>query len=169
MSLIKPLALASLALLALAGCATTGESTPFEKTGEFIYTRGSSASFSDDRVVSTNGNFSKRSDGSWAGMLDGQLYNLKVTENRIRGTNFNFTWENVDRGFRGQGIIQGQMIKVDVTASQLVVRAFNKTISLPRTSESTFGSGPSSVILEGEALQLPMPQSVLALLAMARG
>lgn len=169
MSLLKPLALASVALVALAGCATTGESTPFEKTGEFIYTRGSSASFSDDQVVSSSGNFSKRSDGSWAGMLDGQLYNLKVTENRIRGVNFNFTWENVDRGFRGQGLIQGQMVKIDVTASQLVVRAFNKTISLPRTSETTFGSGPSSVILEGEALQLPMPQSVLALLSLARG
>lgn len=168
MSLIKPIALATVALVALAGCATTPEA-PFEKTGEFIYSRGSSASFSDDRVVSTNGNFSKRSDDTWAGMLDGQLYNLKVTENRIRGVNFNFTWENVDRGFRGQGLIQGQMIKIDVTASQLVVRAFNKSITLPRTDEATFGSGPSTVTLEGEALQLPMPQSVLALLAMARG
>lgn len=169
MSLFKPLALASLTLLALTGCATTGASTEFAKTGEFIYTRGNSASFSDDRVVSANGNFSKRSDGGWGGTLDGQLYNLKVSDNRIHGVNFNFTWENIDRGFRGQGIIQGQMVKIDVTASQLVIRAFNKNITLARTSETTFGSGPSSIILEGEALQLPMPQSVFALLALARG
>ncbi len=154
-----------LAALALVACSTTPDK-PFVKTGEFVFTRGTSASFSEDRVVGSGVAFNKRSDGSWGGTLGTQLYNLTVTDNRVTGVNFNFTWQNVDGGFSGQGLIQSDMVKIEVTANQILVRNGRKQLALPRTSENTFGTANSRIVLEGDALQLPMPQSLLALLAL---
>lgn len=154
-----------LAVLALAACSSTPEK-PFEKTGEFVYTRGTSASFSDDRVVGSGVAFNKRGDGSWGGTLGSQLYNLNVTDNRVTGVNFNFTWQNVDQGFSGQGLVQGEMVKIEVTANQIMVRSGRKQLALPRTADNTFGTGTSRIVLEGDALKLPMPQSLLSLLAL---
>lgn len=154
-----------LAALALVACSSTPEK-PFVKTGEFVYTRGTSASFSDDRVVGSGVAFNKRDDGSWGGTIGTQLYNLNVTDNRMSGVNFNFTWQNVDQGFSGQGLIQGDMVKIEVTAQQILVRNGRKQLALGRTDETTFGTGNNRIVLEGAALQLPMPQTVLSLLAL---
>ena len=88
----------ALGMLALGACATTSSGAPaaaeaeFVKTGEIFYTRGGSAAFSADRVVGPNINFSKRADGTWAGVLKDQLYNLKVSEGRMVANNLLFTW-----------------------------------------------------------------------------
>lgn len=157
-----------LAVLALAACSSTPEK-PYVKTGEFIYAKGNSASFNDERVIGSGVSFNKRGDGTWGGTIGTQLYNLTVTDDRVSGVNFNFTWQNVNRGFTGQGLIQNKMVKIEVTNSQLVVRNGSKMLSLQRTDENTFGEGANRVVLEGDALQLPMPQTVLALIAIAGG
>lgn len=163
----------ALGMLALGACATTtsaaGEpaaAEEFVKTGEILYTRGGSTAFSADRVVGPNINFSKRADGSWAGVLKDQLYNVKVSEGRMVANNLLFTWQESLEGFRGEGRLQGRYFRFEVSDQQLIIRASNHSLTLPASGPGVFGNTTNSVQLKGEAAYLPppMPQFALALM-----
>jgi hypothetical protein len=161
-------------MLALGACATTtstsGEAAApeadFVKTGEIVYTRGGSAAFSADRVVGPNINFSKRADGSWAGVLKDQLYNVKVSPGRMVANNLLFTWEESLEGFRGEGRLQGRYFRFEVNEQQLIIRASNQSLTLPASGPGIYGNTTNSVQLKGDAATLPPPMPQFALTLM---
>ncbi len=160
-------------LCAAAACAGRGQApqapqatdSSYKPQGEFLSTRGYSASFDETRVVGSRVNVSRRDDGSWAGILNGQPLTFTVEDHRIVGPNFEFTWTETDGGIDGRGIVRGQMVRVTVDAENLYIRNGPQNWSLWKTSEGVYQDSRSTITLKGRALELPMPQTLFALLS----
>ena len=166
-----PLKALSLVVLSTALACAGAEKAPatsepdFAAQGEFVSTRGYSAAFDATRGVGSRGNVSKRDDGSWAGMLAGELVTGTVTGERITGPNFDFTWSRTDQGLDGRGVVRGEMVRITVEDERLYIRNGQQNWSLWQTAEGVYQDSRSTITLKGQARELPMPQTLFSLLS----
>lgn len=166
--------LSLLALCSVAACATSTSgqaaeaptSKPgFTPQGEFTSTRGYSASFDETRVVGPRVEVSQRDDGTWAGVLLGNPVTVTLEGQRLVGPNFEFTWTQTENGLDGRGVVRGQLVRVTVDEENLYIRNGAQNWSLQKTSEGVYQDTRSTITLKGRALELPMPQTMFALLS----
>jgi len=161
-------------LLLLGACATAAPLSgaapaPFEATGGFAY-RGSGASFSGDRVVSPDIEVSKRSDGSWAGRIGGEVFDVNVRNSGMRGASTLVTWDETPTGVIIDGMLNGVVMHFEVDDKRVLVRTGGgvthqgtpRSFTLGRLDHEHFQSGFE---LRGLAAELhpPEPQFALAL------
>jgi hypothetical protein len=143
----------------------------FKPTGEvLLYSR--TVSFDAVRVRSPDLNMTKRTDGSWGGILENQAVDVSVTENKITGVNFLLTREMSD-GKRTviTGQFQGRIYRFEFDENEIMFRAPSKSMTYPgrqvAKDQTTYGPR-GDVQLRGEAgsENPPWPQIAFALLAL---
>jgi hypothetical protein len=141
-----------------------GEYTPI---GEVLFSGGESASFSAVRVRAPNMNLSRRTDDSWSGTFDEEVFDVSVTKEFARGVGVTLALDQNDaKGFRVQGQWQGERVRFAVMQDKVSVHTEKMNFDLPRTGESAFGS-QGELKLKGAAAALPAewPQTAFALLS----
>lgn len=166
---LSRLAMAGL-MMGLLSCATTEGAqgtSDFQATGEVTSSLGSSVAFNDDRILGPEINLTRRSDGSWAGTINDTLVDIRVKEGNLHGIHIDLHWEPTDGGFKAQGLIGQRIVRVQVDEKSLEVQNGRTSASLWRTGPGSFEDTRGAMRLEGEAQQLKMPQTVLALLVAA--
>ncbi len=145
--------------------------TEFKPTGELLlYNR--TASFDAYRVRSIKCNLSKRTDGSWAGMLAERPIDVTVTERRLSGVELMLTREESDSHktvITGQ--FQGRIYRFEFDAHRALLRGPNVAFTLDgrevSPTQTTYGP-QGNLQLRGEAgsEDAPWPQMAFALMAM---
>lgn len=145
--------------------------TEFKPTGELLlYNR--TASFDAYRVRSVKCNLSKRTDGSWAGMLAERPIDVTVTDRRLSGVELMLTREESDGNktvITGQ--FQGRIYRFEFDAHRALLRGPNMAFTLDgrevSPTQTTYGP-QGNLQLRGEAggEDAPWPQMAFALMAM---
>ena len=167
----RPLLLLCSGLL-LGACALFPQPLP-ETTTEFVATGEVSlhlagAAFDAVRVRKPNVNLSKRSDGSWGGVMSGQAIDVSVTPNRLSGVNLTLKLEESGgpKGTVITGQFHGDIVRFEIGPEQAVIRTSNHSTTLTRSGPNTFGPR-GELELKGEAAlpEPPWPQFALAMLA----
>lgn len=145
--------------------------TEFKPTGEvFMYDR--SCGFDAVRVRSPSVNLSKRTDGSWGGVLDKEPVDVSVTDTTVRGVNFVLTREESSPGrlvITGQ--FRGRIYRFEFEEGIARIRGSRESLDFKTRApiENGVAYGPmKSLQLRGEAAaeSPPWPQLAFALLAM---
>jgi hypothetical protein len=104
-------------------CATTGPAAgPFVATGGFDY-RGTSASFSADRVLGSTFDISSRSDGSWAGRVGDDIVDLSMRFGALRGAQTTLSWTETPTGVTIDGMFYGQLMHFDLNDKVINVKS----------------------------------------------
>lgn len=156
--------------LALSACASTDGArgaSGFQPSGEVFSSLGSSVAFNDERILGPEINLTRRADGTWAGTINGTLVDIRVKEGNLHGIHIDLNWQPIEGGFKAQGLIGQRIVRVQVDEKWLEVQNGRTSASLWRTGPGTFEDTRGSMRLEGEAQDLKMPQTVLALLVAA--
>lgn len=167
----RPLALCA-SLCVLSGCAALfpasvpEAATEFKPTGELNF-YDKSASFDPWRVRAVNANITKRTDGSWGGMVRDEALDVTVTAQEITGALLKLVREDTADGYVITGQINGAIVRYEVLKDKLVIRTGRQSFTLGRRDATSFGSR-GEFTLAGEAAnpEAPWPQIGLALLAM---
>ena len=169
-------ALVTVALLALSSCnfptvVPEALNTEFKATGEvLLYDR--TAAFDAYRVRSPKCNMSKRTDGSWGGVLAERPIDVTVTANRISGVELMLTREASELNkivITGQ--FQGRIYRFELDDKRAIMRAPNVSFTLDGRQvgpqQTTYGQ-QGNLQLRGEAggENPPWPQLAFALMAM---
>jgi hypothetical protein len=145
--------------------------TEFKATGEvLLYNR--TASFDAYRVRSPKCNLSKRTDGSWGGVLAERPVDVSVTDTRISGVELMLTREKSE-GNRVviTGQFQGRIYRFELDENRVILRAPNNAYTLDGRQvgpqQTTYGPR-GDLQLRGEAGSdnPPWPQIGFALMAM---
>ena len=145
--------------------------TEFKATGEvLLYNR--TASFDAYRVRSPKCNLSRRTDGSWGGMMTDRPLDVSVTDTRISGVEFMLTREKSEGNHTViTGQFQGRIYRFEFDDGQALIRAPNNSITLlgrqVGPQQTTYGP-QGNLQLRGEAggENPPWPQIGFALMAM---
>lgn len=158
----------SLPCLLLTACATSSSIPEFSKTGEVSY-GPRSASFDDHRVLAPNMNVSRRSDGSWAGVVSAPsntVIDVEYVDGEIRGSNISLRVTEREDGVRIMGYWLGRQMRFELDDDAVRVMTPNRQFAISRRSRGVFGPA-GEFRLEGEAQRVhpPMPQFALALIA----
>lgn len=146
--------------------------TPFVPTGEVVlYDR--SVSFDAVRVRSPKANLARRTDGSWAGVLDGRPVDVSVTETRLTGVDLLLTRAE---SFPGvvviTGQVRGRMVRFELDDRRAKLWGPLGSVELTgrevEPTQTTYGP-QGNLELRGEAgdLEPPWPQLALALVALS--
>lgn len=145
--------------------------TEFKATGEvLLYDR--TASFDAYRVRSPSCNLSKRTDGSWAGVLAGRAIDVTVTDQRISGVELMLTREKSEGNktvITGQ--FQGRIYRFELDDERAIMRGPNMAFTLDGRqvgpSQTTYGPrGDLQLRGEAGAQSPPWPQVAFAFTAM---
>lgn len=163
------LAAACLAL-GLSACASTDGArgtSEFRPTGEVLSSLGSSVAFNDERIVGPEINLTRRDDGSWAGTINDTLVDIRVKDGNLHGIHIDLHWQPIEGGFKAQGLIGQRIVRVQVDEKWLEVQNGRTSASLWRTGPGSFEDTRGAMRLQGEAQELKMPQTLLALLVAA--
>ena len=145
--------------------------TEFKPTGEvLLYNR--TASFDAYRVRSVKCSISKRTDGSWGGVLAERAIDVSVTPTRISGVDLLLARDTSDPAkivYTGQ--FQGRIFRFELDDKRAILRAPSLSFSLDgkQTGPKQTTYGPQGNLqLRGEAADEnpPWPQLGLALMAM---
>lgn len=145
--------------------------TEFKATGEvLLYNR--TAAFDAYRVRSPKCNLSKRTDGSWGGVLAERPVDVSVTDRRISGVELMMTRELSDENklvITGQ--FQGRIYRFEFDDQRAIMRAPNMAFTLDgkQVAPHQITYGPQGNLqLKGEAGtdSPPWPQIAFALMAM---
>jgi hypothetical protein len=146
-------------------------SAEYKPTGEVkMYDRG--ATFDAVRVRSPYANLSKRTDGSWGGVLDKEAIDVSVTDTMVRGVNILLTREESSPGrivITGQ--FRGRMYRFELEQDIARIRAPVQSLDFKTRwpIDNGIAYGPmKSLALKGEAAaeNPPWPQLAFALIAM---
>jgi len=146
-------------------------SEEYKPTGEVkMYDRG--VTFDAVRVRSPYANLSKRTDGSWGGVLVRQPVDVTVTDTTVRGVNFVLTREESTAGrlvITGQ--FQGKIYRFEFEQDIARIRAPRQSLDFQTRWPIPNGIayGPmKSLSLTGDAAaeNPPWPQLAFALVAM---
>jgi hypothetical protein len=158
--------------LLVAACATTqgasAPETPYVPTGEVVL-RNRTASFDATRVRSPYMNLSRRSDGSWGGVIKEYPVDFSVTDTRISGVNFSMTREESEgRHLIITGQFQGRIFRFEFDTQRALIRAptTSATFEGMKAADGVVRYGPmGNLELRGEAASArpPWPQIGLAL------
>jgi hypothetical protein len=155
----------------LFGCAlpqvvpeASGELIP---TGEVLFSAGSSASFDGARVSSPEMSLSRRTDGSWGGIFQGQPFDVSVTPIAARGVGVVLTLEDDGAGvMKIIGQWHGRTVRYELAADHIAIRSHSHSFDLSRDALSASGR-EGELKLKGQAGEPhpPWPQIGFALLA----
>lgn len=164
-------ALLTLTLAMFGGCVTAQPlpetETEFVPTGEILL-GSKGAAFDAVRVRKPNVNLTKRSDGSWGGVLAGTGIDVSVTPKRVTGVGLTLVLEESggEKGTIITGQWQGNTVRFEIGPEQALIRTGKFSTTLTRSGEHTFGSR-GELEMKGEAAlaEPPWPQFGLALLA----
>lgn len=145
--------------------------TEFKATGEvLLYNR--TASFDAYRVRSPQCNLSKRTDGSWGGVIAERPIDVTVTDKRISGVEFMLTREQSEGNHTViTGQFQGRIYRFEFDDTRAIIRAPNSSFTLDGRqvgpNQTTYGP-QGNLQLRGEAggENPPWPQIGFALMAM---
>jgi hypothetical protein len=145
--------------------------TEFKPTGEvLLYNR--TASFDAYRVRSPKCNLSRRTDGSWGGVLAERPVDVTVTDRRISGVELMLTKEmSEDNKLVITGQFQGRIYRFELDDKRAIMRAPNNAFTLDGKQvgpqQTTYGPA-GNLQLRGEAgaENPPWPQIGFALMAM---
>ena len=157
---------------ALSSCALFPQPLPetqteFVATGE-INIHSQNAAFDAVRVRRAGANISKRTDGSWGGVMNGQAVDVSVTPKRISGVEINMVLEESggEKGTVITGQFHGNILRFEIGPKQALVRSANHSFTLTRGADGTYGP-QGELVLKGDAAlpEPPWPQFALALLA----
>ncbi len=161
------------AVLLLSGCKTLLEAPdeqdtsnkPFTPTGGVVF-KGGSASFDDAHVRGPLINASRRSDGDWAGTLNGQPLDVTVKPDRLVGSYLNMKIEQNLTGLVMTGQWMNRIHRFEVNTDQVMIRLPSASFTLHRSGEGQYGPA-GALKLTGDAAKQspPMPQFAFALLA----
>jgi hypothetical protein len=159
-------------LCVLSGCAAMFPSsvpeaaTEFKPTGELNF-YDKSASFDPWRVRGVNANITKRSDGSWGGLIRQEPLDVTVTADEITGAQIKVVRQDTADGYVITGQINGAIVRYEILKDKLLVRTRTVSFTLGRRDANSFG-GRGEFTLSGEAAspEAPWPQIGLALLSM---
>ncbi len=155
----------------LGGCVTAQPLpetlTEFVPTGEIVLgTKG--ASFDAVRVRKPNVNLTKRSDGTWGGVMAGTGIDVSVTPKRVTGVGITLVLEESggEKGTVITGQWQGNTVRFEINSERALIRTGKFSTTLDRSGENTYGAR-GEMELKGEAAlnDPPWPQFGLALLA----
>jgi hypothetical protein len=145
--------------------------TEFKPTGEVLaYNR--TVSFDQVRVRSPHCNLAKRTDGSWGGTFNERALDVSVTDDRVRGVEFNLTREMSEGNklvITGQ--FQGRIYRFELDDKQALIRGPSQSMTYPgrqvTPTETVYGP-MGNLRLKGEAggETPPWPQIGFALMAM---
>lgn len=164
------------AVLALSACnlpkvVPEALNTEFKPTGEVIlYNR--TASFDAYRVRSPKCNLSKRTDGSWGGVLAERPVDVSVTDRRISGVELMLSREmSEDDKVVITGQFQGRIYRFELDDKRAIMRAPNNAFTLDGRQvgpqQTTYGPrGDLQLKGEAGADSPPWPQIGFALMAM---
>jgi hypothetical protein len=159
-------------LCVLSGCAALfpasvpEAATEFKPTGELNF-YDKSASFDPWRVRSVNANITKRTDGSWGGLLREEPLDVTVTPEQITGAIVKLVRQDNADGFIITGQINGAIVRYEVLKDKLVIRTHRQSFTLARRDDNSFGAkGEFTMSGEAASAEVPWPQIGLALLAM---
>jgi len=174
------------AMTALAALLAAPAAQAFDPTGAVSFSMGSGlggdATFDVERVVGPNVNVSREEGAGWAGDLSGGNMALEVTPTRLRAAGISLTLERKPGELKVEGLFFGQRVRLELTGKAFTGRYGNCSFDLtvaPKTPGLYRGdvgcmkrgalpaSGKASMRLAGDAAapEPPMPQTVLALLA----
>ncbi len=179
---------ATLALLLLAGCATTPSGppvpmtaipaapaeAPFQPIGELLFSGGRSAAYSLHQVVGPSVTLAYSGDGKWAGTLDGRDVRLTASPGKLSGAGVNLFIVAEGDGIAVRGQWFQRQVSLAVGPRALSGRTGTSGLSydLKRTAPNLWSGltsrGAASVEARGDAQRVPaaaLPQFVLALLA----
>ncbi len=160
----------------LAGCTLPAvmpevRSTAFVPTGGLsLYNR--SVTFDAVRVRGPNVNLSRRTDGSWAGVLDARAVDVTVTDTRIVGVDLLLTRAQSEPGrlvITGQ--FQGLIYRFELDDERVVIRGPSRSYDLPGRQlggdQTTYGP-QGNLVLQGQAgaERPPWPQLAFGLLSL---
>lgn len=145
--------------------------TEFKPTGEVaMYDR--TIGFDAVRVRSPRSNLSKRTDGSWGGVIADRAIDVNITANRIVGVDFMMTREKSEANklvITGQ--FQGRIYRFELGDEEAMIRSPRTSLTLPGrvvgTTQTVYG--PMGYLqLRGEAgsESPPWPQIAFALMAL---
>jgi hypothetical protein len=159
-------------LCVLSGCAAMFPSsvpeaaTEYKPTGELNF-YDKSASFDAWRVRAVNANITKRTDGSWGGVLRDEPLDVSVTPDSLTGAIIKLVREDTADGYIITGQINGAIVRYEVLKDKLLIRTGRQSFTLGRKDANSFG-GKGEFTMSGEAAnpEVPWPQVGLALLAM---
>jgi hypothetical protein len=140
--------------------------TEFKPTGELNF-YDKSASFDPWRVRSPNANITKRTDGSWGGVVRDEPLDVTVTADQITGAVIKLVRQDTAEGYVITGQIDGAIVRYEVLKDKLLIRTTRQSFTLGRRDANSFG-GKGEFTMAGEAAnpEAPWPQIGLALLAM---
>lgn len=179
------LARAALLLAVLsAAFPAAAQDAPFEPTGELHMNGaglGAGASFDQDRIVGPLVNLTRRDDDSWAGDLGGQNLDLHPVESGLQAPNVTLRFKTKDGRTTVEGLFFGQRIRIEMDRKKLSGRFGACSMTLRRKGPPVYhgeigclspddrlprsGRVSLEVIGEAAAVPPPLPQFVLALLA----
>jgi hypothetical protein len=167
----------TLALVVVAGGCTFPQVVPEALKDEYVplgrlQMYDKSASFDEVRVRSPRANLSKRTDGSWGGVLDQQPIDVSVTDTAVRGANFVLSREDSTPGrlvITGQ--FKGKIYRFELDDQRARIRTPTTSLDFLTRAEVDGGRayGPMRpFVLTGEAAAdaPPWPQLALSLVAM---
>lgn len=164
------------AALALSACSFArvmpeALNTEFKATGEvLLYNR--TASFDAYRVRSPRCNLSKRTDGSWGGVLAERPVDVSVTDTRISGVDLMLTREKSEGNRQViTGQFQGRIYRFELDEHRVILRAPNVAFTLDGRQvgpkQTTYGPrGDLQLMGDAAGDDPPWPQIGFALMAM---
>lgn len=157
--------LASLSVVSCASGPAPAPPTEFAKKGEIVFL-GGSASWDDDQVVGPLINVSRRSDGSWAGLLNNQILDVNVYTARAAGAYLTMKWDGEPKQWVITAQWQGRLHRFELHPSHFLFRGPTHSFTLQHRNDWSFGPR-GELKFDGEARDArpPMPQFGLALLA----
>ncbi len=141
--------------------------TEFVATGE-VQLHSQGAAFDAVRIRKPSANLSKRTDGSWGGVMGGQAIDVAVTPKRVSGVNLTLVLEESGgpKGTVITGQFQGNIVRFEIGPNQALIRTANRSTTLTASGPGTYGPR-GELELKGEASlpEPPWPQFALAMLA----
>jgi hypothetical protein len=161
-------------LVTLMSC-TMSTVVPEAQTAEFkpqgeVMMRNRGASFDEVRIRSPRCNLSKRTDGSWGGILNERPFDVSVTDVRISGANFSLTREASEgRHTVITGQFEGKIYRFEFDETHAFIRAPNVSLNFDGmvVEGDSVRYGPmGNFVLRGTAAapSPPWPQVAFALM-----
>ena len=160
--------------VALLACATesgsTGGAADFQPTGRITIAAGNGAYFNANQVAGPKIHVKQRQDGSWGGTITGSAgtqvpIDCTFQNGQFVGSNLRLTITRADQQTTISGTFNDRIVRFEFTPTEIRVRTPSRSenyVKLP--AEGEYG-GPTTVKLEGEALQFP-PTPAFALAAL---
>jgi hypothetical protein len=147
---------------------------PFVAIGELLFSGGSSAAYSADRIVGSTVNLAYAGQGRWTGLLDGRNAQLTAEAGRITGPNVDLHLFQEGNQITLRGTWFQRSVSLIVSDKALRGRtasggpSYDFTRQSPGVWAGSTPRGRAGIEARGEAQQFPavhMPQFALALLA----